>query len=112
MTLLQRTDNQTPRLGRIFDMSHSAKTETTHPHVEELDLAIPDMDSAGELQVKAALEGVPGIQSVRLLERGAFVRYLPGSIDKDQICTLIRQAGFRASTFQDSKSGKTGLSSQ
>ena len=79
----------------------------------ELDLAIPDMDSkTAELAVKASLEQLPGIVNVRLVERGAFARYNPAVITKDQICTAVRQAGYRASVFQDSKSGHTGLSSQ
>jgi hypothetical protein len=87
------------------------KTQPNQP--EELDLAIPDMDSeTAELAVKASLEQLPGIVSVRLLERGAFARYNANVITKDQICIAVRQAGYRASVFQDSKSGHTGLSSQ
>ena len=87
--------------------------KTERPHPEELDLAIPDMDSKkAELDVKASLEKLPGMIAVRLMERGAFARYNPNVITKDQICVAVRQAGYRASIFQDSKSGKTGLSSQ
>jgi hypothetical protein len=83
------------------------------PHSEELDLAIPDMDSeTAELAVKASLEQLPGVIAVRLLERGAFAHYHPDVITKEQICFAVRQAGYRASVFQDSKSGKTGVSSQ
>ena len=82
-------------------------------HPEELDLAIPDMDTeTAELAVKNSLAKLPGIVAVRLVQRGAFVRYNPLGITSSEICEAIRQAGFRASTFQDSKSGKTGLSSQ
>jgi cation transport ATPase len=87
--------------------------KTERPHPEELDLAIPDMDSeTAERAVQASLEHLPGTISVRLLERGAFVRYNPNVINKDQICIAVRQAGYRASIFQDSKSGQTGVSSQ
>ncbi len=87
--------------------------KTPMKHAEELDLAIPDMDSkTAELAVKASLEQLPGIVSVRLMERGAFARYNPNVINKDQICTAVRQAGYRASVFQDSKTGQTGVSSQ
>lgn len=87
--------------------------KTEAPHAEELDLAIPDMDSpTAELAVKASLEKLPGVISVRLLERGAFARYNPNVITKDQICVAVRQAGYRASIFQDSKTGQTGRSSQ
>ena len=80
---------------------------------EELDLMIPDMDTEKtEVEVKAALEKLPGIQAVRLVPRGAWIRYNPVGIGKDQICAALRQSGFRASTFQDSKTGKTGVSSQ
>jgi hypothetical protein len=90
---------------------HPMKIQKAHP--EELDLAIPDMDSeTAELAVKSSLEQLPGIVSVRLVERGAFARYNPNVINKDQICIAVRQAGYRASVFQDSKTGKTGLSSQ
>ena len=86
---------------------------TERPLPEELDLAIPDMDSAkAESDVKASLEQLPGMITVRLIERGAFARYNPNVITKDQICIAVRQAGYRASIFQDSKSGKTGRSSQ
>ena len=113
MAVLQSNHNRATIFTRIFCMPHSAKTESTPVHLDELDLAIPDMDSpTTENQVKAALEKMPGIKSVRLVERGAFIRYNAAVIDKDQICQLIRQAGFRASTFQDSKTGATGLSSQ
>ena len=87
------------------------KTQPSHP--EELDLAIPDMDSpTAETAVKKSLEQLPGIVSVRLMERGAFVRYSPDAITQDQICMAVRQAGYRPSIFQDSKTGRTGISSQ
>lgn len=79
----------------------------------ELDLAIPDMDNAAaEARVAAALQNLPGVQHVRLVERGAFIRYNPRGISHTELCTAIRRAGFRASTFQDSESGETGVSSQ
>jgi hypothetical protein len=87
--------------------------KTEQPRPEELDLAIPDMDSpTAENAVKHSLEQLPGIIFVRLLERGAFARYNPNVITQDQICIAVRQAGYRASIFQDSKTGRTGLSSQ
>jgi hypothetical protein len=80
---------------------------------QELDLAIPDMDGpAAQAQVGDLLRDVPGIVEMRVMDRGAFVRYRPDAINHNQICALIRKAGFRASTFQDSESGKTGISSQ
>ena len=67
---------------------------------EELDLMIPDMDTeTAENQVKKVLERLPGIRYVRLVQRGALVRYNPASIGPDEIRTAIRQSGFRASTF-------------
>ena len=87
--------------------------KTDHPNAEELDLAIPDMDTEhAELAVKKSLEQLPGIITVRLMERGAFARYNPNVINQDQICIAVRQAGYRASIYQDSKTGRTGLSSQ
>jgi hypothetical protein len=80
---------------------------------EELDLAIPDMDTQNaEMQVATLLKGLPGVQHVRLIERGAFVRYNPVGINHEQICITLQNAGYRASTFQDSQSGQTGRSSQ
>jgi hypothetical protein len=81
--------------------------------LEELDLAIPNMDSGNaEREAASLLKGLPGIDHVRLIERGAYVRYNPERIDHKQICAALQNAGYRASTFQDSESGETGRSSQ
>jgi copper chaperone CopZ len=82
--------------------------KTEYIQAEDLDLAIPDM----ALTVKASLQNLPGIISVLVAGRGAFVRYNPRAINRDQICAAIRQVGYRASVFQDSKTGQTGQSSQ
>jgi cation transport ATPase len=81
-------------------------------HTNELDLAIPDMDSeTAEKRVKDALHDLPGIETVRLMERGAWMRHRPDVITADQICEEIRRAGYRPSVFQDS-TGRMGRSSQ
>jgi hypothetical protein len=101
------------RALQLADTNPPQAMKTEKPHPEELDLAIPDMDTeTAELNVKASLERLPGMITVRLVERGAFARYNPNVINKDQICIAVRQAGYRASIFQDSKSGQTGVSSQ
>jgi len=88
-------------------------TDSTAPEVAELDLAIPDMnDEDDEKRVSALLKGIKGIQFVRILPRGAFIRYHPDAIAGDAIVAALHHAGLRASTFQDSKTGKTGKSSQ
>jgi hypothetical protein len=80
---------------------------------EELDLMVPDMDSAEtETSVQSVLQRLPGIQAVRIIQRGVWIRYNPLGINPDEICTAIRQSGFRASIFQDSLTGRTGISSQ
>jgi hypothetical protein len=77
----------------------------------ELDLAIPDMDSAdAEKRVRSILTDLPGIEAVRLIERGAYVRHR-SSITSGQICEAIRKSGYRASIFQDD-AGHVGRSSQ
>ena len=74
---------------------------------------IHDMHTpAAEEAVKAVLEKLPAIQAVRLVEGGAWIRYNPIGISKGEIITAIRQSGFRASNFQDSATGDTGVSSQ
>jgi copper chaperone CopZ len=89
------------------------EADSNAPQVAELDLAIPDMNSEDdEIRVSAALKGIKGIQFVRILPRGAFVRYHPDTIAAGAIVANLHHAGFRASTFQDSKTGKTGKSSQ
>jgi len=85
------------------------KTESIH--VDELDLAILDMDSGiAELAVKTSLQKLPGIISVLVVGRGAFVRHDPRAINKDQICAALRQAGYRASVYQET--GETVVPSQ
>lgn len=77
----------------------------------EVDLAIPDMNSLeAEQAVQAALTGVPGIEAVRLVERGAWIRHRD-TITPAEICEVVRRAGYRASIFQDS-TGRLGRSSQ
>jgi cation transport ATPase len=81
-------------------------------HLEELDLAIPDMDTAlAEERIKHTLELLRGVETVRLIERGAFVRHDADQVTGAEICTAIRQSGYRPSIFQDSH-GRMGKSSQ
>ena len=83
--------------------------DTTSSH--ELDLAIPDMDSAeAEERVRSVLADLPGIQTVRLIERGAYIRHR-SSVTPSQICEAVRKSGYRASIFQDD-AGHVGRSSQ
>jgi hypothetical protein len=79
---------------------------------EEVDLAIPNMHSpADESRAGKILKGLPGVTSVRLVQRGAWVSYHPQTITHSGICNALRRFGFRASTFQDSATGVTGLTS-
>jgi hypothetical protein len=87
----------------------SPMPDTTSAH--ELDLAIPDMDSRqAEERVRGILTDLPGIESVRLIERGAYIRHR-SAITPRQICEAIRNGGYRASIFQDD-AGHLGRSSQ
>ncbi len=80
--------------------------------LEELDLAIPDMHSTGdELKAGRILRELPGVSNVRLVARGALLRYRASTISREQICDTLHHAGFRATTFQDSASGAVGKSS-
>jgi hypothetical protein len=96
----------------VFCRKRSSFFSVKTHSLEELDLMIPELHSAErESAAGAALRVLPGIDSVRFVQGGAVVAYRAGSISKDEICHTLRQAGFRASTFQDSFSGKTGISS-
>jgi hypothetical protein len=99
------------RTRKTTKMKKKADSDT--PQVAELDLAIPDMnDEDDEKRASALLKGIKGIQFVRILPRGAFIRYHPDTIAGEAIVAALHHAGLRASTFQDSKTGKTGRSSQ
>jgi copper chaperone CopZ len=88
-------------------------TERNDRSGEDLNLAIPDMNTEEAVRRgSAALMTLPGVIAARVIERGAFVRYRPEAVTKDEICQAMARAGFRATVFQDEKSGKTGLSSQ
>lgn len=79
---------------------------------EEVDLAIPNMHSpADESRAGKILKGLPGVTGVRLIQRGAWVSYHPQAISHSRICGALRQFGFRATTFQDSATGATGMTS-
>ena len=83
--------------------------DTTSSH--ERDLAIPDMDSAeAEERIRTVLADLPGIQTVRLIERGAYIRHR-SSVTPGQICEAVRKSGYGASIFQDD-AGHVGRSSQ
>jgi hypothetical protein len=69
------------------------------------------MDSPeAEERVRGILSDLPGIESVTLIERGAYVRHR-SSVTPGQICEAIRKGGYRASIFQDD-AGHVGRSSQ
>lgn len=77
----------------------------------ELELAISNMDSGiAEFAVKTALQNLPGIISVLLIGRSAFLRYDPRHLDSGKICDTVSQAGYRARIFQDSEIGEPGNS--
>jgi hypothetical protein len=79
---------------------------------EEVDLAIPNMHSgADESRAGKILKGLPGVTGVRLVPRGAWISYHPQVITHAGICGALRKFGFRATTFQDSATGATGLTS-
>ncbi len=78
--------------------------------LEELDIAIPDMlTEADEVKAGEMLRQLHGVAGVRVVQRGALVAYRAASITKDEICHALRQVGYRASVFQDSKTGQTGF---
>lgn len=80
--------------------------------LEELDIAIPDMlTESDEKKAGNTLRRLPGIGGVRVIQRGALVSYRAASITKDEICHALRELGFRASVFQDSKTGQLGHTS-
>lgn len=80
--------------------------------LEELDIAIPDMlTESDEKKAGHMLRQLHGVAGVRVVQRGALVAYRAAVITKDEICRALRQVGYRASVFQDSKTGQTGLSS-
>ena len=77
--------------------------------MEELDIAIPDMlTESDEMRAGQTLKRLPGVGGVRMVQRGALVSYRAASITKDEICHALRELGYRASVFQDSKTGQLG----
>jgi len=87
----------------------TAKSSTTTEDIEELDLAISNMDTqASEEAMKAALKKLAGISSSRLVERGALIHYHRDKVSKAKIVETLKAAGFDVITFQDSATGETG----
>lgn len=78
----------------------------------ECDIALPTLNSPDdELRASQALHHLPGIEEVRIVTGGAWIAYRADTIHPEVICEALRHAGFRASIFQDSASGRTGRSS-
>ncbi len=83
------------------------------PPLEELDLVLSTMQTPEEERlVQQALEGIPGIQAARIVPEGAWIRYEPGRVTKEQVCAVLNEAGFAPQFFQDSLSGETAEVSQ
>lgn len=79
--------------------------------LEQLDLSIPNMDTGmAESAVSGLLSRLPGVNNVRLIERGAWIEYDSSGISAPHIVSMLHRAGFRAGMFQDSKSGHMGSS--
>ncbi len=82
-------------------------------HSEELDLVIRGMQGQpDEERVRLILMKLPGVQAARIIPEGAWIRYEAARITKDNICDAVRQAGFKATLFQDSFSKETHNVSQ
>lgn len=90
-------------------MSHE---HSSTPALEEIDLAVSDMNSPGEqLHAQQVLQALPAIRGMRFVERGIWISYNPVGIAPGQIVSALRNAGFRASVFQASETGQTGSAS-
>jgi len=75
----------------------------------ELDLAIPDMLTlTAEASAREALRLLPGVKETRLVAQGAWIAYDSTVINHHEIVEALRESGLRASTFQDSATGKLG----
>ena len=74
-----------------------------------LDRAKPALPVAGPSLIERIVRWLAGHGVTDLIVN---LHYRPETISHLQICTVLQDAGFRASTFQDSASGKTGVSSQ
>ncbi|MEN3943213.1 hypothetical protein WJU23_18080 [Prosthecobacter sp. SYSU 5D2] len=82
---------------------------TTTTHIEELDLALADMDlPETEKRAQAALKSLSGILKVRIIERGCWVEYDSHLTHPETICKALEKAGLKAAIFQDSGSGEEG----
>lgn len=78
-------------------------------NIEELDLAIADMDlPETEKRAQAALKSHAGLLKMRIIERGCLIEYDSQLTDKESICQALETAGLSATVFQDSKSGTEG----
>lgn len=76
--------------------------------LEELDIAVHDLDGQErEEEAKAALRSLAGVDAVRIIERGIWLRYRATTVSSAQIVAALRQAGFDATVFQDSATGET-----
>lgn len=88
-------------------------THSHSTHLEELDLVIPDMEGQEmEERVRSVLSGIPGVHSALIIPEGALIKYEPGKVTKEVLCTALNTAGFRTDLFQDSASGEAHNVSQ
>jgi hypothetical protein len=79
-------------------MADENRPAENEPPLEQVEFDINDVASdAARGAICAAVKDLNGVRDVQFVGGGALVTYNPLGITKEEICTMIRRAGYRAS---------------
>jgi copper chaperone CopZ len=71
------------------------------PSLEKASFNMNDVDcELARATVRQLLQDLNGVRDIQFLGGGAVVTYHPLDITKEEICTAIRQSGYRATEIQ------------
>jgi hypothetical protein len=76
------------------------------PPLEQAEFDINDADSeVAQRAICDAVNGLNGVREVQFVSGGVVVTFNPIGITKEEICTVIRRSGYRATEITSSPGG-------
>ena len=80
-----------------------AEQNQSEPPLEQAEVDINDINSEDARNtVRDAVKDLNGVRDVQFVGGGAVVTYNPLGITKEEICTVIRRSGYRATQIESS----------
>src|SRR5213592_3201048 len=82
------------------------------PPLEQAEFDINDADSeVAHRAICDAVNGLNGVREVQFVGGGVVVSFNPIGITKEEICTVIRRSGYRATLLHSDSGGQAEITS-